>query len=728
VDRSAFTRLRRLFLKTPTEQWGVGLSAVGVAVCHVILIVLLYLYVDLITYRGQIPELWQLNAARQKEFADDWARAGETDRFAAVQRLTSAEPQMSRLVSADAPIPPLTPAEAELRWQAGVYLILRERVSQSAADAHLPPDALGGGGSSQAGVLSLVVRERHRWTGHLVGWLASWNPWMWRPEVKSTTLGGADGGNPNLTYLLGLLIASFAVAAAFGLLMNVQAYLTAAVTIEFLTRLRRAIYLHTYRLGSLATRTAGPEEATRLFTRQADAVGAAVHASLGSAFRYPIEVVGLLALILLVNFWLAVSFLLLTALVWVIGGQITAHLRREARVASRQAEFSLAVLVESLGLVQLVKGCQMERFNQNRVERQLAEFGRSGWRKFRGNALAGPLLGAVALLAGVSLLYLAARSVLAGESTVAGLVVLVTALVTMAPPIAGWVDARLRLRRGREAAEAIEEYLDRRGEAAEAADAEYLPVLTTRIEYRSVSLREPGTGEVLLDGISFAIPAGAQVAIVGRDPAAKRALALLLARFLDPTGGEIRIEDKNIRWVTHQSLRAQVAVVLQDELTFTDTVANNIGCGDPQYTLPQIIEAAKLAHAHQFIEKLPYGYETVVGELGRVLRPGERFRLAMARALLRDPSILVIEEPVGPIDEDTLALFDDTIERAAHGRTIVFLATRLHTLRTVDRVFLIADRKLEASGTHRDLWQTNETYRRLQLFADASAELAEAKE
>ena len=215
---------------------------------------------------------------------------------------------------------------------------------------------------------------------------------------------------------------------------------------------------------------------------------------------------------------------------------------------------------------------------------------------------------------------------------------------------------------------------------------------------------------------------------MGPDPAEKRALVYLIPRFLDPSSGEVRIEDKNIRWVTHESLRAQVALVMQDNLTFNDTVANNIGCGDPQYNLPQIIEAAKLAHAHQFIERLPYGYETLIGAHGHTLKPGEQFRIGLARALLRDPSILIIEEPSGPVDEDTLALLDDTTERASHGRMIIFLASRLSTLRAVDRVFLLRDGRLEAAGSHRDLWQHNEYYRRLQMVADATAEAVSLKE
>ncbi|HEV3386289.1 MAG TPA: ABC transporter ATP-binding protein [Gemmata sp.] len=719
MGTTAFSRIQHDFLRTPVEKWGSIISSVGVALSYLALLVLLYLFMDLVSWQGRIPEYSQLNAARQQEFATEWANREENDRANAVKHLTAFEPQVKRIVGHEVTAAP-SAAEWELRWQANVYLTLRDRVGSAAADAFLPSNATDATSPTEPssetarfGVLSLVVRERNRWPGRLLGWLASWNEWMWRP--------GTDG-HANLNYLIGLFILAFTIAAVRGVLLNSLAYLAAAATVATLTRLRRAIYLHTYRLGSLAIRTVGPEEASQLFTKQTDAIGAAIYSMLTASYRYPILVSGLLIFILLVNFWLAISFLLLASLVWVIGGQITAHYRRDARQASRQAESSLALLVESLGLLRLVKCYQMERFNQNRVERQLAEYSRSGWRKFRGDAMAAPLLGSVALLAGVSLLYLAARSVLAGEFTVAGLVAMAVALVSLGSPIAGLVDSRLKIRRGREAAEAVIEFLDRHGEAAEAADAEYLPLLTNRMEFRNVSLKEPGTEKMLLENISFAVPAGTRVAIVGPDEVHKRSLVYLIPRFLDPTGGEIRIEDKNIRWVTHESLRAQVSVVLQDDLMFTDTVANNIGCGDQQYNLPQIIEAAKLAHAHQFIEKLSYGYETVVGEHGRTLKPGERFRVALARALLRDPSILVIEEPSSPIDEDTLALLDDTLDRASHGRTIIFLANRLSTLRHVDRVFLLKNGRLEASGAHRDLWHNSEHYRRLQIFADSNSD------
>lgn len=717
MDTTAFDRLRADFVKSPVERAAAAVGSAGSAVAYALLLLLLYLFVDLLVWKGEVPTYARLSAAKKGEFAAEWAARSNDDRVAGVARQGYVGPVADRATTPDVSPPP-TPYEWELRWRAGVYLALRDRVSQDAADAYIPAPPGGAVTEDNArriGVLGLVARERNRWTGRALGWLASWNGWAWRP---------GDDGSASGSYLAGLFVLALGVALARGVMLNAAVYFAAAATLETTTRLRRAIYFHTFRLGSLAVRTAGGGEAAGLMTASVEAVGRGVEASLTAPYRF-LPLAGLLlVLILLINPWLAVSFLLLAVLVWVIGGQVTASFRREARAGARQGQTALALLQESMSLLRLVKVYQMDRFNQARVERQLAEAGRAAGRRLRGDALARPLLVAVALVAAVCLLYLGGRAVLAGESTVAGLAVLGVALVSLVPPVAGWVGARGRVRQARAAAADIYEYLDRKGEAAEVADAEYLPPLTTRVEFRNVSLKEPGTGRLLLDGVSFAVPAGSRVAVVGTDAAAKRALVYLLPRFLDPSGGEVRMEDKNIRWVTHESLRAQVGLVLQDGLVFSDTVANNIGCGDPGYALPQVIEAAKLAHAHQFIERLPYGYETVVGDQGHALAPGERFRLALARALLRDPSILVIEEPAGGVDEDTLALLDDTVERVGPGRTIIFLAHRLTTLRGVQRVFVLKDGRLEAAGTHKDLWQTNPTYRRLQVLADATVESA----
>jgi len=229
-------------------------------------------------------------------------------------------------------------------------------------------------------------------------------------------------------------------------------------------------------------------------------------------------------------------------------------------------------------------------------------------------------------------------------------------------------------------------------------------------------LRDAGSGRFLLHKLSLTIKAGQRVGLVGADELEKHALVYLIPRLLDPTSGEIRIDQYNLRWVTLDSLRAQIAIVLQHNLVFNDTVANNIGCGDASFNLPQIIEAAKVAHAHQFIQKLPHGYETFIGEMGHPLRNGEMYRIALARAILRDPALLILEEPVGPLDDDTKSLLDDTYARVLPGRTTIFLPHRLSTIRNCDRVFLLYNGRIEAAGEHRDLLAQHELYRHLQYL------------
>jgi ATP-binding cassette subfamily B protein len=294
--------------------------------------------------------------------------------------------------------------------------------------------------------------------------------------------------------------------------------------------------------------------------------------------------------------------------------------------------------------------------------------------------------------------------------------VLAAAIISLYWPILAFLEARRVVRRSRQSARALFDFLDRQGGVGQAIEAEFIPALTRSIQFDKVSLRDGSTGRKLLHNISFTIKAGEKIALVGPDEREVHALVYLLPRFLDPSGGEVRVDGKNLRWVTLDSLRIQIAVVLQHNLIFNDTIAHNIGCGDPTYNLQRITDAAKIAHAHQFITKLPQGYETVIGEQGHPLKLGEMFRIALARAILRDPAILVIEEPVEPLDDDTKGMIDDTLQRVLPGRTVIFLPHRLTTIRACDQIFLIYQGKLEASGDHRELLNTSELYRHLQYM------------
>jgi ATP-binding cassette, subfamily B, bacterial len=730
VDRAAFARARRFLNYHPIAKWTALVAAVATAVLYVGLLVLLGLYADLMIYRGEIPCYGNVLPRDRTLFMEEIELPEDDEQRKAHFReieheLTALGLHTARLANgrtfvdlATTNTPEKLSARdqrlrLELLWYAELHGFLKGHVGDEAAElmrSRVHENILDLGqvvalkrDLKDCGVLSLVARTRFSLIqGPIVRMLAAWNPWMW-----------ADG---NAAYLFYLLLAAVAVGVLRAGLLFTNDYMAARATIEAAQRLRRAIYHHTYRLGTLAFRALGPTEAVSVSTRHLEAVHDGLHAWLTIVFREPVKFVLLLVFALLVNFWLALAFLLFAILVWLVGGQIAAYFRRQGRIASQRAADQLALIQESLMLMRLVKVYLMELFNQSRVERQLSRFAAAQLRRYRGEAIYRPAFLLLGLLAALALLYVVGIVVLNGQVGVTSPIVLATALVSLYWPLETWLEHRRYLRRARESAVILFKFLDRPGGVGQVVEAEFLPALAKSLEFDNVTLQEPGTGRKLLQGVSFTAQAGQRVALVGPEDTEKYAIVYLIPRFLDPTSGEIRVDRHNLRWVTLDSLRAQIAIVLQHNLVFNDTVANNIGCGDPSFTLPKIIEAAKVAHAHQFIQKLPKGYETLIGEMGQPLRIGEQFRIALARAILRDPALMIIEEPATPLDDDTKALLDDTFARVLPGRTVILLPHRLSTIRSCDRVYLVYNGRIEAAGEHRELLAQNELYRHLQYL------------
>jgi ABC-type multidrug transport system fused ATPase/permease subunit len=217
-----------------------------------------------------------------------------------------------------------------------------------------------------------------------------------------------------------------------------------------------------------------------------------------------------------------------------------------------------------------------------------------------------------------------------------------------------------------------------------------------------------------LDGVSAEFAAGSRTAVMSLDEDAKHALVCLIPRLIDPKVGRVRIDGHDLRDVTLESIRAQVAIVLQSDLAFTDSVLMNIGLGDPSYPLARVIEAAKVAHAHNFIQDLPHGYETIIGPLGHYLEIDELYRIALARAYLHDPSIVIIEEPSVSLDDDTKHLIDDTIARLSQNRTLIILPHRLSTIRSCEQIIVLHNGRIESVGQPRQLQTESKLYRHLQ--------------
>jgi ABC-type multidrug transport system fused ATPase/permease subunit len=299
--------------------------------------------------------------------------------------------------------------------------------------------------------------------------------------------------------------------------------------------------------------------------------------------------------------------------------------------------------------------------------------------------------------------------------SIASALVLATALVGLVYPWLCWNALRRAIRQANRSAESLLEFLERKPELQQSGGAQFLAPLRDRISLENVTL-ESRNGRVLLEGVSAEFPAGSRTAIMGLDEDAKHAMVCLIPRLVDPKVGSVRIDGQDLREVTLESVRAQVATVLQADLVFTDSVLMNIGLGDPSYTLPRVMDAAKLAHAHNFIQDLPHGYDTIIGPLGHYLSPDEQFRIGLARAALHDPSIVIIEEPNTPLEEEVKPLIDDSIARLGQGRTLIILPHRLPTIRSCQQIIVLQNGRIEAIGQPRQLETDSKFYRHLQYI------------
>jgi ABC-type multidrug transport system fused ATPase/permease subunit len=373
----------------------------------------------------------------------------------------------------------------------------------------------------------------------------------------------------------------------------------------------------------------------------------------------------------------------------------------------------MLLLQEDLAMLRTVRVYGMEEVDRTRFEEHLHLFQGDDARRLKTEARIAPMrmlvFGTAATLAAGLLGYL----ILIGRVSPAAAAVLAVVAAVLARPIEQWIGLRSTLRQAGRSADAIFKFLERRPELQQAVGAQFLAPLKDKIVLENVSLDGP-SGRNLLSHVTVEILAKSRTAVLSLDESTKYAVACLIPRLIDPKLGRVRMDGLDLRDVTLESLRAQVALVLQADLVFNDTAYANIGLGDESYGLPKIIEAAKVAHAHHVIQDLPHGYDTPIGSLGHYLKPDELYRIALARAYLHDPSIVVIEEPDAALDDDVKALIDDTIDRLCLGRTVIFLPHRLSTIRKCDRVVVLHNGRVDAQGSPREVHNQSKLYRHIQ--------------
>ncbi len=512
-----------------------------------------------------------------------------------------------------------------------------------------------------------------------------------------------------------LVAAALAVSVAISLVAQARRAAVAAASHEVAVSLRRQIHRQMYRLGESSLPADGTGPILSLFTREVNDVRDGIIADLETLPQVPVLFVGLLLFTLGISLPASVSLVTLGVLVAIALRVLNRTADLASVVATREAALQLCLLQEDFGLIRTVRVHGMENVDKQRFDDHLEAYGEAEIRRMIHEPKISPT-SALVIAVGVILAagFLAASVVLIGLSPAAALL-MALAVVALVPPTLQWLAYRRASSQAERSAGGIFAYLERKPELHQAGGAMFLPPLKERISFENVTL-ESRSGRTWLDGLTVEIPAGKKTSIMALDEEAKHALVCLIPRLIDPKVGRVRIDGTDLRDATLESVRAQVATVLQTDLVFSDTVLANIALGDPSYDLPRVIQAAKVAHAHNFIAELPLGYETPIGPLGEYLKPDQQYRIALARAYLHDPSIVIIEEPSTPLDEDVKSYLDDTVTRLGPGRTLIMLPHRLSTIRSSDQVILLHNGRLEAAGTPREVSHDSKLYRHLQYI------------
>jgi ATP-binding cassette subfamily B protein len=272
------------------------------------------------------------------------------------------------------------------------------------------------------------------------------------------------------------------------------------------------------------------------------------------------------------------------------------------------------------------------------------------------------------------------------------------------------------MNRATTSAHRVFEVLDTEPELTDDPHPVRLEPVEGRVTFENVTFGYDGVRQVVR-GVSFDVTPGEMIGLVGPSGGGKTTVINLIARFYDVTGGRVLVDGVDIRRLDSGHYRRQVGIVLQDPYLFHGTVVENIRYGHPEASLDQVVAAAKAANAHDFVCKLAHGYDTVVGERGHTLSGGERQRVSIARAILHDPRILILDEATSSVDTETEYQIQEALERLIQGRTVFAIAHRLSTLRRADRLFVIDDGKIIESGTHNELLDLpSGVYRRLYML------------
>lgn len=430
------------------------------------------------------------------------------------------------------------------------------------------------------------------------------------------------------------------------------------------------------------------------------------------AFREPFLIIGYLVLMLNISWELALFAVFFLPVVGIIIGGIVKRLRHPASRVQEQLGDMVSVLDESLSGIKIIKTYTATEYIRSKFHQINAELSRLMLWMARRQQLASPMSEFLGIAAVAVVLVFGGSLVTKGTMSAAGFIAFIAAFSQITRPVRAFIDQFANINQGVAAGERIFEVIDAKSHIVDTPDAKPFDGIKSKIEFKNISFSYDSSREILHD-ISFEINKGETVALVGASGGGKSTLSELMPRFYDPNSGQILIDGVPVTAFAQESLRARMSLVSQDTVLFNDTIYNNIALGKQGATEQEIVAAAKIANAHDFIVLASEGYNTNIGDRGAKLSGGQRQRLSIARAVLKNPEFLILDEATSALDTESEQLVQQALTRMLKGRTSVVIAHRLSTIQNADKIIVIDEGRIAEQGTHSELIERKGIYAKL---------------
>ncbi len=426
---------------------------------------------------------------------------------------------------------------------------------------------------------------------------------------------------------------------------------------------------------------------------------------LETVVRAPLMIIGSVLMMVLLSPHLTVFVLVLIAFTAIVIGGIGKLLRKDSTLAQEKLSNLISIIEETIGGLRIVKGFNAERHQHHTFLKENNAYRRAVVRIARKRDLASPLSEFLGVAIVAVLIWYGFREVQQGLLNPSGFIVFLYAFFSVIDPAKTFSSAFYNIQKGIASMERIETILDAPVTIQDVPQAQALATFTDKIEYKKVSFRYKQDTDWVLKNIDLTIPKGKVVALVGMSGAGKSTLIDLLPRFYDVTDGTILIDGADIRQLKLYDLRTQIGIVTQEAILFNDTIYNNIVFGKKDVTEEDVMAAAKVANAHDFILQTEHGYKTNIGDRGMKLSGGQRQRLTIARAILKNPPILILDEATSALDSESEQLVQAALVALMQNRTAIIIAHRLSTIQHADEIVVMKNGSIVERGTHDMLLQ-----------------------